>query len=70
VYVNSYGTVKKGLTDYDLLKVIQNNFDLRPYSIINKLNLLRPIYSNTARYGHFGKLGNDYTWENPLELKY
>ena len=58
------------LVDYDetiseekLQKIISQNFDLRPQSIIESLNLLRPIYKKTAAYGHFGRTDKDFTWE-------
>jgi S-adenosylmethionine synthetase len=38
-------------------------FDLRPRAIIRELDLLRPIYSQTAAYGHFGRTEPDFTWE-------
>jgi S-adenosylmethionine synthetase len=38
-------------------------FDLRPKAIINSLDLLRPIYSQTAAYGHFGRSEPDFSWE-------
>jgi S-adenosylmethionine synthetase len=40
-------------------------FDLRPAAIIRDLQLLRPIYAQTAAYGHFGRELEDFTWENP-----
>ena len=55
VFINSYGTVKGGKTDKDLLKIVLRNFDLRPGCIIRDLNLKRPIYQKTASYGHFGR---------------
>jgi len=46
------------------------NFDLRPGCIIRDLKLLRPIYTKTAAYGHFGREDPDFTWETvkPLEF--
>jgi hypothetical protein len=49
------GTAQGGRSDADLLKIVENNFDLRPGCIIRDLNLLRPIYSKTACYSHFGQ---------------
>ncbi|MBF0466664.1 MAG: methionine adenosyltransferase [Nitrospirae bacterium] len=46
-----------------LVKIIRDNFDLRPRAIIEKLNLRRPIYKKTAAYGHFGRNDSDFTWE-------
>ena len=42
---------------------IKKNFDFRPKRIIDHLNLRRPIYRNTAAYGHFGRSDKDFTWE-------
>lgn len=65
VYVDSYGTGD----DEKLLKLVHDNFDLRPGCLIRDLKLARPIYSPTAAYGHFGRDGADFTWEQPKELK-
>lgn len=65
IYVSSYGT--SSLTNDQLITVIQDNFDLRPGIIADQLNLRRPIYQQTACYGHFGH--KDYTWEIPKKLK-
>jgi S-adenosylmethionine synthetase len=70
VFVDSYGTVQAGKTDKDLLAVVQKNFDLRPGCIIRDLKLLRPIYSKTACYSHFGRDDKDFTWEQPKELAF
>ena len=43
--------------------LIRENFDLRPKSLIHSLKLKRPIYKNTAAYGHFGRNGDDFSWE-------
>lgn len=59
IFVNTFGTGK--LSDEELVKIISENFDLRPKAIIKKLDLLRPIYSATATYGHFGRAG--FPWE-------
>jgi S-adenosylmethionine synthetase len=70
VFVDSYGTVKEGLTDHDLTDIVQKNFDLRPGAIIRDLDLRRPILRKTAAYGHFGREDPDFTWEKIKELKY
>eukprot|EP01059_Diplonema_ambulator_P030920 TRINITY_DN54_c0_g1_i2.p1 TRINITY_DN54_c0_g1~~TRINITY_DN54_c0_g1_i2.p1 ORF type:complete len:395 (+),score=177.31 TRINITY_DN54_c0_g1_i2:52-1236(+) len=68
VYVDSYGTGK--YSDEDLLKIILANFKLRPYDIIQELDLRRPIYSETSAMGHFGRTSEKgFTWERPKELK-
>ncbi|MDE6953685.1 MAG: methionine adenosyltransferase [Erysipelotrichales bacterium] len=62
VYIETYGTEK---VDKDvILKAIKNEFDLTPQGIIDTLQLLRPIYSNTAVYGHFGRGDLNLPWEN------
>jgi len=59
--VNTFGTGK--IADDKIEKLIERHFDLRPKGIIQSLNLLRPIYSRTASYGHFGRDEPDFTWE-------
>jgi S-adenosylmethionine synthetase len=61
IHVNSSGTVAHGLTDGDLTEIIRNTFDLSPAGITQYLGLRRPIYQETAAYGHFGR--NDFPWE-------
>eukprot|EP01121_Diplochlamys_sp_Union-15-3_P004516 TRINITY_DN146_c0_g1_i1.p1 TRINITY_DN146_c0_g1~~TRINITY_DN146_c0_g1_i1.p1 ORF type:complete len:422 (-),score=98.63 TRINITY_DN146_c0_g1_i1:63-1235(-) len=68
IYVNSYGTGAK--SDAELLKVIEKNFDLRPGVIVKDLNLKRPIYYKTARFGHFGRNEPEFTWEHPKKLNF
>ncbi len=59
--VNTFGTGK--VADEKIVALIEQHFDLRPKGIIQSLNLLRPIYSKTAAYGHFGRDEADFTWE-------
>ncbi|MFR7760671.1 MAG: methionine adenosyltransferase domain-containing protein, partial [Peptoniphilus grossensis] len=54
-------TVK--LSDEEIEKIIMENFDMRPAAIIRDLDLLRPIYRQTAAYGHFGRDDLDLPWE-------
>ena len=61
VLVNTFGTGK--IHDEKIVELVNNNFDMRPKAIIEQLNLLRPIYSKTAKYGHFGRIDPDFTWE-------
>ncbi len=61
VAINTFGTGK--ISDEELLKRVIKNFPLTPRSIIEKLNLLKPIYHNTACYGHFGREEIGFTWE-------
>lgn len=71
VHVDSYGTVKHGKTDKDLLEIVLRNFDLRPGCIIRDLKLLRPVYTKTASYCHFGREEDpDFTWEVPKDLSH
>lgn len=68
IHIDSYGTVKEGLTDDDLIRITNKNFNFRPGNIIKELDLLRPIYQKTAKYGHFGRNDPDFTWEKPKTL--
>ena len=61
IVVNTFGTGK--INDDDLTDVISENFDLRPAGIIKMLDLRRPIYKQTAAYGHFGRADVDLPWE-------
>ena len=49
--------------DEELVKIVRENFDLRPAGIIKMLDLRRPIYRKTAAYGHFGRNDLDLPWE-------
>ena len=55
LFVNTFGTAQQGLTDGDIVKMIQQLFDLRPAAIVRDLKLKQPIYEETARYGHVGR---------------
>ena len=59
--VNTFGTGK--ISDEKIVDLIRAHFDLRPKGIIQALDLLRPIYSKTAAYGHFGREEPEFTWE-------
>ncbi len=61
VMVDTYGTAASGLSDDELSAAVQQVFSLQPREIINDLNLLRPIYKDTAAYGHFGRTA--FPWE-------
>lgn len=61
ISVNTFGTGK--LSDAEIVKLIRTHFDLRPGGLIQMLNLKRPIYRQTAAYGHFGRELPDFTWE-------
>ena len=61
IMVDTFGTGK--LSDEKLVEIIRENFDLCPAGIIQMLNLRRPIYKQTAAYGHFGRTDVDLPWE-------
>ena len=61
ILVNTYGTAK--ISDEEITKIIQDNFDLRAAAIIETFDLRRPIYKQTAAYGHFGRTDIDLPWE-------
>ena len=61
VMVDTFGTGK--IADDKLVEIIRENFDLRPAGIIKMLDLRRPIYKQTAAYGHFGRNDLDLPWE-------
>lgn len=61
LYVETFGTGK--VDDTVIIKAIRDTFDLSPAGIIRELDLLRPIYRQTAAYGHFGRELPDFTWE-------
>ena len=59
--VNTFGTNK--IDEEKIEALVADHFDLRPKAIIQTLDLLRPIYRNSAAYGHFGRTEPEYTWE-------
>ena len=61
VMIDTFGTGK--LSDEKLVSIIRENFDLRPAGIIKMLDLRRPIYRQTAAYGHFGRSDLNLPWE-------
>ena len=61
IMVDTFGTGK--LSDEKLVEIVRENFDLRPAGIIKMLDLRRPIYKQTAAYGHFGRNDLDLPWE-------
>lgn len=64
LYVETFGTAQAGLSDADIQAAVDKVFDLRPAAIIRELNLQRPIYRQTAAYGHFGRTDVDLPWED------
>jgi S-adenosylmethionine synthetase len=63
VCINTFGTAVNGIADEQIEKAVREVFSFKPANIIKQLNLLRPIYSKTTNYGHFGKTDPDITWE-------
>jgi len=61
IMVSTFGTGK--VSDDKITELVKTHFDLRPKGIVQMLNLLRPIYQNSAAYGHFGREEPDFTWE-------
>lgn len=61
LYVDTFGTGK--ISDEEIEKLVREHFDLRPAAIIKNLDLQRPIYKQTAAYGHFGREDLDLPWE-------
>lgn len=67
IFIDTYGTGT--IPDQQIVDIINKNFDLSPGGIIRDLDLLRPIYAQTAAYGHFGRKDIDLPWEKPKDLK-
>ena len=61
IMVDTFGTGK--LSDEKIVEIVRKEFDLRPAGIIKTLDLRRPIYKQTAAYGHFGRTDIDLPWE-------
>jgi len=61
VNVETFGTGR--VPDERLRSLIRQHFDLTPFGIVEMLDLIRPIYRNTAAYGHFGRTEPEFTWE-------
>ncbi len=61
ISVNNFGTGK--IDEERLVEIVRGHFDLRPYGLVKMLNLIRPIYKDTAAYGHFGREDARFTWE-------
>jgi S-adenosylmethionine synthetase len=67
VFVETFGTEK--VAPEKIEKAVADVFDLRPAAIVRDLDLLRPIYSQTAAYGHFGREVPDFSWESTDRAK-
>ncbi|MGA7964570.1 MAG: methionine adenosyltransferase [Gammaproteobacteria bacterium] len=61
ITVETFGTGR--ISDAELTRLVREHFDLRPYGLLQMLDLVRPIYRGTAAYGHFGREEPDFTWE-------
>ncbi|MDO4907201.1 methionine adenosyltransferase [Neisseria sp.] len=61
IAIDTFGTGE--LNEAELIRLVREHFDLRPKGIIQMLDLLRPIYSKSAAYGHFGREEPEFTWE-------
>ena len=61
VHVDTFGTGV--IPDTKIAELVQRHFDLRPKGIVNMLDLLKPVYQQTAAYGHFGRTEKAFTWE-------
>ena len=66
IFVDSYGTSER--SSEELVDIVLKNFDLRPGVIVKELDLIKPIYVQTAKNGHF--TNQDFTWEKPKTLKF
>ena len=62
ISIDTFGTGK--IDDEKIAELVEKNFDLRPAAIIRDLDLRRPIYRQTAAYGHFGRTDIDLPWEH------
>ncbi len=62
ISVETFGTGR--IADSRIVELVREHFDLRPRGLVKMLDLLRPIYKNTAAYGHFGRTDADFTWEH------
>ncbi len=67
VLVDTFGT--SDYSEFELIKIIKNNFDLRPAAIIERLDLKKPIFRKTAVYGHLGRHDFKLPWEEIIEIK-
>src|SRR5690606_5403526 len=67
IMVETFGTGK--LTEDEMVTIIRKHFDLRPAGIIKMLDLRRPIYKQTAAYGHFGRTDIDLPWERTDKIE-
>ncbi len=67
ISIDTFGTAK--VDESKIVQIINEVFDLRPWGITNMLNLSRPIYKDTAAYGHFGRSDLDLSWEKTDKIE-
>ena len=66
VMANTFGT---GIYNDEVIsKAVSGVFNLRPYTIVKTLDLLKPIYARTSNYGHFGRMEDGFTWEQTIKI--
>lgn len=70
ISINTFNTAK--VDDELIIALVREHFDLRPFGITRMLNLLQPMYKQTAAYGHFGREGTDhaFTWKRQIKLTF
>jgi S-adenosylmethionine synthetase len=68
ISVDTFGTGR--LEDGQIERLIREHFDLRPYGLVRMLDLIRPIYRETAAYGHFGREEPQFTWEHTDKVEF
>ena len=61
ISINTFGT--GNVSDEEIASIVSDNFELKPKELIQMLDLKKPIYQNTAAYGHFGREDVDFSWE-------
>ena len=61
ISINTFGTGR--VSDEEIAKIVSANFELKPKELIQMLDLKKPIYQNTAAYGHFGREDEGFSWE-------
>jgi S-adenosylmethionine synthetase len=69
IMVETFGTEAPGLSPERIEALVSDRFDLRPAAFRQRLDLHRPIYQQTAAYGHFGRDEADFTWERTDEAE-
>lgn len=69
INVETYGTECEGMTRERIQQAVREVFDLRPAAIIDELDLKRPIYAQTAAYGHFGRVDVEFPWERTNKVE-